>query len=57
MHKLLCSCCGCEGPEELECVFNANAGREDIFKPTIWNERLHKIYNDNGVVSFATSKS
>jgi hypothetical protein len=38
--------------------FNAEVGREDIFKPTIWNESLHKISNDNGVriVNFATSK-
>jgi hypothetical protein len=38
---------------------NAKVGREDIFKPTIGNESLHKISNDNGVrvVSFATSKN
>jgi hypothetical protein len=37
--------------------FNATVGREDIFKPTIGNEGLHKISNDNGVrvVNFATS--
>jgi hypothetical protein len=37
---------------------NAKVGREDIFKPTIWNERLHEISNDNGVriVNFAMSK-
>jgi hypothetical protein len=39
--------------------FNANVGREVIFKPTIWNESLHEISNDNGVrvVSIATSKN
>jgi hypothetical protein len=38
--------------------FSAKAGREDIFKPTIGNESLHEISNDNGVraVNFATSK-
>jgi hypothetical protein len=38
--------------------FNAKVGREDIFKPTIGNENLHKISNANGVrvVNFATSK-
>jgi hypothetical protein len=29
--------------------FNAKVGREDIFKQTIGNERLHKTNNDNGV--------
>jgi hypothetical protein len=59
--------------EELECVFdkfpkyhlkillgdfNAKVGRKDIFKPTIGNESLHEISNDNEVrlVNFATSK-
>jgi hypothetical protein len=39
--------------------FNAKVGREDIFKPTIWNESLHEISNDNGVrlINFATSKN
>jgi hypothetical protein len=36
--------------------FSAKVVREDIFKLTIGNERLHKIGNDNGVkvVNFAT---
>jgi exonuclease III len=39
--------------------FNANVGREDIFKPIIGNESLHEVSNDNGVreVNFATSKN
>jgi hypothetical protein len=39
--------------------FNAKVGREDIFKPTIGNESLYEISNDNGVrvVNFATSKN
>jgi hypothetical protein len=38
---------------------NAKAGREGIFKPTIGNETLHEISNDNGVrlLNFATSKN
>jgi hypothetical protein len=31
--------------------FNAKVGKEDIFKPTIWNGSLHEISNDNGVRS------
>jgi hypothetical protein len=31
--------------------FNAEVGREDIFKPSIGNEGLHKISNDNGAKS------
>jgi hypothetical protein len=39
--------------------FNAKVGRKDIFKPTIGNESLHEISNDNGVrlVTFATLKN
>jgi len=39
--------------------FNAQAGRENIFKPTVGNESLHQDSNDNGVrtVGFATSKN
>jgi hypothetical protein len=37
--------------------FNVKAGREDIFKPTTWNESLHDISNDMRVVNFATSKN
>jgi hypothetical protein len=29
--------------------FKAKIGREDIFKPTLGNESLHKISNDYGV--------
>jgi hypothetical protein len=39
--------------------FIAKVGRGDIFKPTLVNESLHEIINDNGVmvVNFATSKN
>jgi hypothetical protein len=39
--------------------FSAKVGKEDIFKPTIRNEGLHKISNDNGVrvVNFDTFKN
>jgi hypothetical protein len=39
--------------------FNAKVGKKNIFKPTIVNENLHEISNDNGVrvVNFATSKN
>jgi hypothetical protein len=38
---------------------NTKAGKENIFKPTIWNESLHEISNDDGIrlVNFATSKN
>jgi len=29
--------------------FNADLGKEDIFKPTIGNESRHQDSNDNGV--------
>jgi len=29
--------------------FNANVGRQNIFKTTIGNESLHQVSNDNGV--------
>ena len=29
--------------------FNANVGKENIFKSTIGNESLHQDSNDNGV--------
>jgi hypothetical protein len=39
--------------------FSAKVGKEDIFKPTIGDQGLHQISNDNGVgvVNFATSKN
>jgi hypothetical protein len=39
--------------------FNVKVGKENLFKLTVRNERLHKIRNDNGVrvVYFATSKN
>jgi hypothetical protein len=39
--------------------FNAEVGREDIFKLTIGNESLHAISNDNGIrlVNFAPSET
>jgi hypothetical protein len=37
--------------------FNAKLEREDIFKPTVWNDCVHQDINDNGVskVNVATS--
>jgi hypothetical protein len=39
--------------------FKAKVGRGNVFKPTIENESLHEISNDNGVrlVNFATAKN
>jgi hypothetical protein len=36
--------------------FSAKVGREEIFRPTIGNELLHEMSNDNGfrVVNFNT---
>jgi hypothetical protein len=38
--------------------FNATVRSEDIFKPTLRNDSLHEISNDNGirVVNFGTQK-
>jgi exonuclease III len=38
--------------------FNAKLGREDILKPTVWNESSDEIGTSNGfrVVNFATLK-
>jgi hypothetical protein len=40
-------------------LFDTVVGRENTFKPTMGNENLQEISNDNGVriVSFATSKN
>jgi hypothetical protein len=37
--------------------FNAKLEREDMFKPTVWNDSVHQDINDNGVrkVNVATS--
>jgi hypothetical protein len=39
--------------------FSAKVCREDIFNPTVGNDSLHEIRNDNGVriVKFATSEN
>jgi hypothetical protein len=39
--------------------FNAKVGREYIFEPTIGNESLHEISNDNRIrlVNFVTCKN
>jgi hypothetical protein len=37
--------------------FNAKVSREDIFKPIIGNESLHKTSNDNGVMLIIFTKS
>jgi hypothetical protein len=39
--------------------FSAEVGKEDIFKPTVRNERSHKMRNDNRIriVNFATSRN
>jgi hypothetical protein len=38
--------------------FNAKVDMENLFKPTNWNDSLHKINNDSGVrvANFAISK-
>ena len=39
--------------------FNVKLGRENVFKPKIWNESLHQDSNDNGVriVNSGTSEN
>jgi hypothetical protein len=39
--------------------FNDKAGMEDIFKPTVGNESIYEISNDNGarIVNSATSQN
>jgi S-adenosylmethionine/arginine decarboxylase-like enzyme len=39
--------------------FSAKVGKENIFKPTIWNVSLHKNCNDNAVrvANFITAKN
>jgi hypothetical protein len=39
--------------------FNGKVGREEVFKPIIGNESLHRAHNDNGfrLVYLSTSKS
>jgi len=39
--------------------FNAKVGRENVFKPTIGDESLHHVSNDNvdRIVYFATLKN
>jgi hypothetical protein len=39
--------------------FNTKVSRESIFRPTVGNESLYEISNDNGVriVNFATSRN
>jgi hypothetical protein len=37
--------------------FNAKVGREDIFKPTIGNEWLHEISNEDRLTNFVTFKN
>jgi len=46
-------------PHENFVRFQCKIGREDIFKPTIRNESLHEISNDNGIraVNFGASKN
>jgi hypothetical protein len=41
------------------CDFKVKVSRKDVFKPTIWNESLHEISNDNAVraVNFVTPKN
>jgi hypothetical protein len=44
---------------KIQLDLNAKLGRENIFKPTIGNDILHPVSNDNGVriVNFAAYKT
>jgi hypothetical protein len=47
----------CKHPMKILLHFNAKVGREEIFKPTIGNESLDEISNDNGVRIVNSDKS
>jgi hypothetical protein len=37
--------------------FNANVGKEKIFKQKAWDESLHEISNDNGIMCLSSKLS